>query len=157
MLKGISRLLTGDLLKALCDMGHGDKVAIVDANYPAYTMGKRVIACPGIKATELLEAAAGIFPLDHTVPEPALLMEMTDEDRQRIPEPAIWSEFSELVHREYGQEKRIGKLSREDFYEASKDAYLIIQSGEERLYGNILLVKGVVEQPYIAGKIQWKL
>lgn len=145
MLKGMSKLLTGDLLKALCEMGHGDRVAIVDANYPAYTMGKRVIAYPGINATNLLEAIVEIFPLDHIVPEPVLLMEMTDEDKTCIPEPAIWSEFSEMVHMAYGWDKQIGKLSREDFYEASKGAYLIIQSGEERLYGNILLVKGVVK------------
>lgn len=144
MLKGMSKLLTGDLLKALCDMGHGDKIGIVDANYPAQTMGKRVIFYPGVSATDLLKAIIEIFPLDHIVSEPAILMDMTDEDQKNMPEPAIWSEFSEMIHMEYGWEKKVGKLSRESFYEASKDAYLIIQSGEERLYGNILLVKGVV-------------
>lgn len=144
MLKNMSKLLTGDLLKALCDMGHGDKVAIVDANYPAQTMGKRVIAYPGISATELLKSIVDIFPLDHIVPEPALLMDMTEEDRKAMPEPETWTEFAGIIHEEYGEEKKVGKLSREGFYEASKDAYLIIQSGEERLYGNILLIKGVV-------------
>lgn len=145
MLRNMSKLLTGDLLKALCDMGHGDTVAIVDANYPAQTMGKRVIAYPGVSATELLKAIVGIFPLDHIVPEPALLMDITPEDRATMPEPEIWGEFTGIVHGEYGEEKQVGKLSREGFYDASKDAYLIIQSGEERLYGNIILVKGVVK------------
>ena len=145
MLKNMSKLLTGDLLKALCDMGHGDRVAIVDANYPAQTMGKRVIVYPGISATELLKAIVDIFPLDHIVPKPALLMDMTEEDRKTMPEPDTWAEFTEVIHKVYGKEKKVGKLSREGFYEASKDAYLIIQSGEERLYGNILLIKGVVK------------
>ncbi|MEY8337950.1 RbsD/FucU domain-containing protein [Lachnospiraceae bacterium 62-35] len=144
MLKGISKLLTGDLLKGLCDMGHGDKFAIVDANYPAQTMGQKLITYPGIRATDLLEAIVKIFPLDHIVPYPAILMEMTDKDKENISDPIIWTQFSDIIHTEYGNEMQVGKVSREEFYELSKKSYLIIQSGEERLYGNILLVKGVV-------------
>ena len=145
MLKGISRLFTGDLLKALYDMGHGDKVAIVDANFPAYATGKRVLSFHGSSATEILEAILPVFPLDHIESEPVLLMDMTQEDRALMDEPHIWKEFSDIVHKEYGKDRKVGKLSREDFYRISRECFLIIQSGEERLYGNIILVKGVVK------------
>ena len=34
MLKGISPLLSPELLKALCEMGHGDEIILADANFP---------------------------------------------------------------------------------------------------------------------------
>lgn len=146
MLKGVSKILNGDLLKALCDMGHGDSVAIVDANYPAQTMGKRVIFYSGINASELLQAMVDVFPLDHISKEPALLMELEPEDRVNgIEEPDIWRDFSDIIWREYGKDKVIGKISRQTFYNLSKDASLIIQTGEERLYGDLILIKGVVK------------
>lgn len=145
MLKNVSKLLTGDLLKALCDMGHGDKLVIVDANYPAFTMGKRVIQYPAVKATDLLKAIVKIFPLDHIEKSPVILMNMTEEDQKIMSSPAIWGDFSEIINDEFGSSFVIDKVSREEFYEKSRDSYLIIQTGEERLYGNILLVKGVVK------------
>ncbi len=145
MLKSQNKLLIGDLLKNLCDMGHGDKVAIVDANYPAHSMGKKVMAFPGISATKLLDAIVSVFPLDHIVVDPVVLMDVTEKDKGIIGEPAIWREFSSIIYDEYGEETNIGKVSREEFYDISRDAFLIIQSGEERLYGNIILVKGVVK------------
>ena len=48
MLKGIDKLLTGELLKALCDMGHGNELVIADANFPAETVAKRLIRIPGV-------------------------------------------------------------------------------------------------------------
>lgn len=145
MLKGVSKMLTGDLLKALCDMGHGDKVAIVDANYPAQTMGKKVISYPGVNATDLLKAIVEVFPLDHISNEPALLMELEPEDKASgMPEPVIWNDFSNIIFEEYGSDKKLGKVTRQEFYNLSKEAFLIIQTGEERLYGDLLLIKGVI-------------
>ena len=145
MLKGINKLLTGDLLKALCDMGHGDMLAIVDANYPAETMAARLIKYPGISATELLSAIVEVFPLDHIVEAPALLMEMETVDRAfGMNEPAIWKDFAEIIEKEYGSEKKIGKVSRQEYYDLSKAGCLIVQTGEERLYGDIILIKGVL-------------
>ncbi|MDY4519227.1 MAG: RbsD/FucU domain-containing protein, partial [Candidatus Spyradocola sp.] len=64
MLQGISKLLTGDLLKALCDMGHGDELVIADANFPGERVARRLIRLPGISGTELLRAIAPLIPLD---------------------------------------------------------------------------------------------
>ena len=123
MLKGIDKLLTGDLLKILCDMGHGDELVIADANFHAETCAQRLIRLPGIDGVRAAEAILSVFPLD-TYSDPAILMDMTDDDKKRKPEPK--------------------KIERFEFYERAKKAYAVIQTGEERQYGNLVLVKDVV-------------
>lgn len=137
MLKGINKLLTGDLLKILCDMGHGDELIIADANFPAEALAARLIRLPGIDGVRAAEAVLSIFPLD-TYSIPAFIMDLTDSDKAKgMPEPDIWPEYEKLTG---GTEK----LERYEFYERAKKAYCIIQTGEERQYANLLLVKGVV-------------
>lgn len=144
MLKGINKILTGDLLKALCDMGHGDEAIIADANFPAESVAKRLIRVPGIDGTTMAEAILSVFLLDTYVEEPACVMELTDSDQAKgMPEPVIWPKYKALVH-ENGYTGELGGIERFAFYERAKNAYLIIQTGEERQYGNLLLTKGVV-------------
>lgn len=138
MLKNIDKLLTGDLLKILCDMGHGDELVIADANFPADTCAQRLVRLPGIDGVRAAEAILSVFPLD-TYSDPAFIMDLTDGDKAKgMPEPEIWPEYQLLC----GQE--LGKLERFEFYERAKKAYAIIQTGEGRQYGNLILVKGVV-------------
>lgn len=137
MLKGIDKLLTGDLLKILCDMGHGDELVIADANFPASSLATRLLHLPGIDGVRAAEAVLSVFPLD-TYSSPAFVMDLTDGDKAKgMPEPEIWPEYEKLTG---GFEK----LERFEFYERAKKAYAIIQTGEERQYGNLILVKGVV-------------
>ena len=68
MLKGISPLLTPELLKILAEMGHGDELVIGDCNFPAQSMGKRCVRCDGKGGAELLDAILQLFPLDQYVP-----------------------------------------------------------------------------------------
>ena len=145
MLKGISKLLTGDLLKALSDMGHGDELVIADANFPADTVAKRLIRYPGIDGVTLARELVKVFPLDTYAEESACVMELTQSDQAKgMPTPMIWGEYDAVLKKEYGEETTLGKIERFDFYERAKSAYLVIQTGEERQYGNLLLVKGVV-------------
>ncbi len=145
MLTKISKILTGDLLKILCDMGHGDKLAIVDANYPAFTNGKRVIQLPGVNADEFLKAITDIFPLDHVPEFPVLLMDMEPKDKAAgMADPELWGIFEKIVSESYDG-KKTGKIARNDFYKTSQECYAIVQTGESRLYGNIILAKGVVK------------
>ena len=145
MLQGISKLLTGDLLKALCDMGHGDELVIADANFPGESVAKRLIRCPGISGTDLLCAIAPLIPLDAYSPAPALVMQLTDSDRAKgMPDPAIWGEYEAILRQNYGADTRVNTIERYAFYERAKAAYLVIQTGEERIYGNLLLAKGVI-------------
>ncbi|MCR5734472.1 MAG: fucose isomerase [Lachnospiraceae bacterium] len=137
MLKGIDKILTGDILKILCDMGHGDEIVIADANYPGDTYAKRLVRLPGIDAVTVAKAVLSVIPLD-TYTEPALIMDLTDSDKAKNdPEPTIWNEFEGVCG-------TLKKLERYEFYERSKNAYAVIQTGEERTYGNLILVKGVI-------------
>lgn len=146
MLKGINKLLTGDLLKALCDMGHGDTLVIADANFPADAIAHRLIRYPGIDGAMLLDAMAEIFPLDTYVDTPAEVMDLTDGDKASgMPTPVIWGAYTDILQKHYGSDTKLGLVERFAFYEKAKDAYLVIQTGEERQYGNLLLSKGVVK------------
>ena len=139
MLKGLDKLLTGDLLKALCDMGHGDELVIADANFPAETVAKRLIRVPGVDGVRVAKAIMSVFPLDTYVDNPACVMDMTDSDKKKgMPEPVIWDAYARVTG------EKLGLIERFDFYERTKNAYLVVQTGEERQYGNLLLTKGVV-------------
>ncbi len=146
MLNGISKVLTGDMLKALCDMGHGDTLVLADANFPAETYAKRLIRCSGCNASELLEAILPLFPIDVDYTEqPAAVMELTASDRNRkMPRPEAWDSYESILQGEYS-DLRLGMMERFAFYEKTKEAFLVIQTGEERQYGNLMLVKGVVK------------
>lgn len=137
MLKGINKRLTGDLLKVLCDMGHGDELVIADANFPAETYAKRLIRMPGLDGVTVARAVLSVFPLD-SYSQPAAVMDLTDGDNAKgMREPSIWEDFILLTG-------GIEKIERYAFYERARKAFAVIQTGEERQYGNLILVKGVI-------------
>ena len=144
MLKGIPKILSPELLKVLCEMGHSDRLVIADGNFPAQTMGKNgiVIRMDGHGACEILEAILQVFPLDTYVEHPMNLMQVMPGDLVETP---IWEEYKKIVKKadERG-ESIIGEIERFAFYEEAKSAYAIIATGESALYANIMLQKGVV-------------
>lgn len=145
MLKGIPKILSPELLKVLCEMGHSDRLVIADGNFPSESMGKnaKVIRCDGHGVPELLEAILTVFPLDTYVETPVSLMQVMPGDNVETP---IWDEYKEIIskHDERG-EKAIGQTERFAFYDDAKTAYAIIATGESALYANIMLQKGVVK------------
>lgn len=144
MLKGIPKILSPELLKVLCEMGHSDRLVIADGNFPAETMGKdaMVIRMDGHGTCEILEAILGLFPLDTYVEHPVNLMQVMPGDPVETP---IWDSYKEIVKKadERG-ESAVGQIERFAFYEQAKTAYAIIATGESALYANIMLQKGVV-------------
>ena len=137
MLKGVDKVLTGDLLKILCDMGHGDEIVVADANFPAESLAKRLVRVSGLDGVRVTEAVLSVFPLD-TYSSPAIIMDLTESDKKKhMPLPTIWNSYENLCG-------SLEKMERYAFYERAKKAYAIIQTGEERQYGNLILVKGVV-------------
>ena len=146
MLKGIPKILSPELLKVLCEMGHGDRIVIADGNFPAVSMGKNtiVIRMDGHGIPELLDAILQIFPLDTYVEQPVQLMALMDRDVGKIETP-IWDEYKEIISKydERGAET-VGSIERFAFYEESKKAYAIIATGEAAVYANVMLQKGVV-------------
>ncbi len=144
MLKGIPPILSPDLLKALCEMGHSDRLVISDGNFPAESMGKncKVIRMDGHGVPEILEAVLQVFPLDTYVEKPVSLMEKVPGDTVETP---IWEEFAEILEKNDSRGKNaIGNIERFAFYEEAKKSYLIIASSEKALYANIMLQKGVI-------------
>lgn len=142
MLKGIHPLLTPDLLHALASMGHGDAIAIVDANFPAHSTGKAVIDVAGASAPQVLDAVLSVLPLDTAVIPAAFTMEVIG-DPDAVPEPV--ADFAAVLTRHALADCEVGHLPRHAFYAKAADAFAIVRTGELRAYGNILLVKGVVE------------
>jgi L-fucose mutarotase len=143
MLKNIPPLLTPDALHALASMGHGDDVAIVDANFPAaqvaHKSGARLVQLAGATTPQALEAVLQLLPLDNFVPDAAWTMQVVG-DASAIPEPV--AEFASVLHQ--AGERPAVSLERFDFYTQAQNAFLILQTGEQRKYGNILLRKGVI-------------
>lgn len=146
MLKGIPKILSPELLKVLCEMGHSDRLVISDGNFPAESMGKNaiVIRCDGHGVPEILDAILTVFPLDTYVEKPVSLMEVMPQDPVETP---IWDRYKEIIgtHDERGA-AAVGTIERFAFYEEAKTAYAIIATGESALYANIMLQKGVVTE-----------
>jgi len=147
MLKGIPAILSPELLKVLCEMGHSDRIVISDGNFPAETMGKDaiVVRMDGHGVPEILDAILQVFPLDSYVEKPVNLMELMDCDKGVIETP-IWDEYKTIVakHDERGAEA-VGNIDRFDFYDEAKKCYAIIATGESAVYANVMLQKGVVK------------
>ncbi len=143
MLRNIPTLLSPELLLALAEMGHGDDIVIVDANFPAHSTGPKVVRLDSARATDVLTAVLTLLPLDHFDPEPAITMQVVD-DANAVPE--IIEEFQTIINEHADRRANTTSIDRFAFYERAKNAYVVVQTGERRLYGNILLKKGVIEQ-----------
>ena len=140
MLKNIPPILGPDLLAILRAMGHGDEIAIVDANYPADGAGPVLVRLDGVSATDVLDAILTLMPLDDFVDEAAICMQVVGNASQREP---VMDEFDAIITK-HEPGMKLSSLERFAFYERVAKGYAIVQSGERRLYGNILLKKGVI-------------
>lgn len=141
MLIGLPPLLSPDLLHALASMGHGDEIALVDANFPAASHARRLIEMPGVTSSALLDAVLAVMPLDTFVSPAAVTMEVVGDPRAR---PAAVVEFEAIVARRSHDERALGHLERQQFYARARNAFAIVHTGDGRPYANILLVKGTL-------------
>ncbi len=141
MLKGIHPLLHADLLHALAAMGHGDRIAIVDANFPAAAIARRLLHLTGAAAPAVLDAVLTVLPLDTTEIPAAITMAVVDAPDE-VPAPV--ADFAAVFTARDLADLEIGRVSRDDFYAQVREAYAVVRTGELRPYGNILLVKGVI-------------
>lgn len=141
MLKGIPKILSPELLKVLAQMGHGDEIVIADGNFPAEAFGKRVIRADGHGGAQMLDAVLSVIPLDTYAPENFLLMQIVPGDDVK---PTIWEEYRKIAAGKDSNVKE-GSLERFAFYERAKQAFAVIATGEEAIYANIILKKGVIK------------
>lgn len=138
MLKSIDPLLNGTLLALLDDMGHGNEIVITDANFGADNVASRLIDLPGTSATELLDAILTVFPLDDFVAQPMAVMRAPAETQP------MYDAFQASADKAEGRSIGIEIMDPAAFVDRARDAYAVIASGERRLYGNVLLRKGVI-------------
>lgn len=143
MLKGISKIVSPELVKILCEMGHGDEIVIADGNFPSENFGKRVIRADGISGVQMLDAVMSLIPLDTYSDPNFILMRLMECDEGKI-NPVIWEEYK-TVAQKHDDNLKIGNIDRFEFYERAQKAYAVIATGEEAVYANIILKKGVIK------------
>ena len=139
MLKNIPSILSPDLLKTLMEMGHGDEIVLADGNFPSASNAQRLIRLDGHGIPAILDAMLKFFPLDPYVDNPVTLMAVTPGDPY-VPE--IKDVYRKIIAKH--DNATAEDIERFAFYERAKKAYAIVATGEEALYANIILKKGVV-------------
>ncbi|HEY0302751.1 MAG TPA: RbsD/FucU domain-containing protein [Rhizomicrobium sp.] len=140
MLKGLDPLLGPDLLRILRAMGHGDEIVVADANFPAAAIARRLVRADGIEAPRMAQAIVSVLPLDDFVPAAAFRMQVVDEPDEI---PLITGQFARALAAG-GYHGHIEAIERFAFYERAKAAFAVVATGETRLYGNLILKKGVI-------------
>ena len=118
-------------------MGHGEWVAVVDANFTAdwLAAGKPVVRLPGHSLERVAQAVLSVFPLATDVECPAGYMQHSGLPAGQTTEAQ--ASFVRLV----GQAEAIERYA---FYDRVRGASLIVQSGEVTAFGNAILCKGVI-------------
>ncbi len=140
MLKGISPLISPDLLSVMARMGHGDELVLADAHFPGESTGKRIVRADGLRIADLLEAIMPLFELDSYVPHPLIMMEPVPGDN---PDPAVEASYMERIGKMLPDVPPVKRIERFAFYDRAAKAFAVVMTGETSKYGNIILVKGV--------------
>lgn len=139
MLIGVPALLGPDMLRSLRAMGHGDEIALVDANYPAEDHARRLVRADGLPLLAVLEAILAVLPLDHVAP-PIL---RTAEGNTPPARAAIHDAIDALCAR-LAPASPVQALAGADFYPRVRQAHTVVATGEPALYANVILRKGVI-------------
>ena len=140
MLKGISHLISPELLSVMARMGHGDELILADAHFPGETFNNRVLRADGLRIPELLEAILPLFELDAYVPHPLMMMAAVPGDTL---DSSVEASYLKSIHITNPNASAIDRIDRFDFYDRAKSAFAVVMTGETAKYGNIILKKGV--------------
>ncbi len=140
MLKGISPLISPDLLQVLDRMGHGDEIVLADAHFPGETFNPRVLRADGLRIPDLLAAILPLFELDSYVDHPLLMMAAVEGDTL---DPKVEEAYLKSIRITNPEIKKILRLERFEFYDRTRNAFAVVMTGETAKYGNIILKKGV--------------
>jgi L-fucose mutarotase len=143
MLKGISPVISPDLLKTLAEMGHGDEIVLADAHFPGHSLGPsgspRVHRADGVTVYRLLQGIMPLFELD-AYESPLLMMQAVPGD---LLDPEVQEDYMGVVRQHAPLASAPLRLEREAFYERARRAFAVVMTGETRKYGNLILKKGV--------------
>lgn len=140
MLKGISPLLSPELLALLHRMGHGDSIILADAHFPGHSVNAHTLRADGLQIADLLDGILPLLELDSFIETPVSMMAPVEGDTA---DPAVEAAYREVIDRHAPDTPPIGKIERFAFYEKARQAFAILMTGDTAKYGNILLTKGV--------------
>jgi len=140
MLKGISPLISPELLAVMARMGHGDELILADAHFPGESYNSRVLRADGLNIADLLAAILPLYELDSYVPHPLIMMAAVKGDTL---DPEVEKRYLESIHQTNPDAAPIERIDRFEFYERAKKAFAVVMTGETAKYGNIILKKGV--------------
>jgi L-fucose mutarotase len=140
MLKGISPLISPELLKVLTEMGHGDEIVFSDAHFPAKSINPNVLRLDGVNIPELLLGVLPLFELDSYDPAPLIMMAAVEGDTL---DPKVEESYLKSIHKICPNADPIKNIDRFAFYERASKAFAVVVTGETAKYGNIILKKGV--------------
>jgi L-fucose mutarotase len=140
MLKGISPMISPELLEVMARMGHGDELILADAHFPGETFNNRVIRADGLKIADILLAILPLFELDSYVASPLIMMAAVTGDEL---DPLVEERYLKSIHVTNPNVASIQRIDRFKFYERAKSAFAVVMTGETAKYGNIILKKGV--------------
>jgi len=142
MLKGISPLISPDLLATLHRMGHGDSIILADAHFPGHSINSTTLRADGLLIPDLLEAILPLFVLDTFIPDSAIMMAPV---AGFCADPSVEATYQSLLEKHGSNEStpEITHIDRSDFYEKSKQAFAVVMTGDTTKYGNLILSKGV--------------
>ena len=141
MLKGISPVVSPDLLKVLSEMGHGDELVLADSNFPGASTARRLIRSDGLSITTLLEGIAPLFPFDN-YSDPLAMIQV---DAGKKFDPEVEADFMQVIRRHDPSVPAPIRIDRFAFYERARNAFGVVTTGETRLYGCLIIKKGVIE------------
>jgi len=146
MLIKIDPILSPELLFTLRTMGHGDKLVLADANFPANSMNKNVIRLDGVNIKDAAKAILSVFPLDSFIVSQggtaANRMEVDDNPKELT---ETHKEFIQVVKDVSGENWKVGSIERQSFYAESKKSYAIVTTTDARPFGCFILIKGVIK------------
>jgi L-fucose mutarotase len=140
MLRGISPLLSPDLLAVLSRMGHGDEIVLADAHFPGESCNSRVLRADGLRIAPLLEAILPLFVLDPYVPDPIVMMAAVAGDSL---DERVLAAYRTAIDRHAPEAPATVFIDRFPFYDRARSAFAVVMTGETAKYGNIILKKGV--------------
>jgi L-fucose mutarotase len=140
MLKGISPLISPELLEVMARMGHGDELILADAHFPGESFNERVLRADGLRIPDLLSAILPLYELDSYVDHPLAMMAAVEGDTL---DPSVEEAYLKSIHETNPDVAPIERIDRFAFYERAKSAFAVVMTGETAKYGNIILKKGV--------------
>lgn len=144
MLRGISPLLSPELLATLYRMGHGDTIVLADAHFPGHSVNAHTLRADGLGILALLDAILPLFVLDDFIPDPLAMMAPVPGDSA---DPSVEAAYRSVIDRHAPGTPPIAMIERFAFYEKARAAFAVVMTGDMAKYGNLILTKGVTPSP----------